>query len=127
MKYLKLFDNETGYEEFVNSNDYVTPNICAVKDGSGEVDLVFFNREEDVNLITFYVGGTAYQCEEGMTWEEFVSSNYNVGSFYLDKFGLVYDINGNGINYGDREYSTYVIVANRSYDADDSNIGIISD
>ena len=80
MKHLKLFNNESEYQSFTESADYVTPNVCAVKDGQGGVkkDFVFFNPEEiNVNLITFYVVDTAYQCEEGMTWEEFINSEYN--------------------------------------------------
>ena len=81
MKHLKLFNNESEHQSFTESADYVTPNVCAVKDGQGGVkkDFVFFNPEEEinVNLITFYIGDTPYQCEDGMTWEEFVNSNYN--------------------------------------------------
>ena len=81
MKHLKLFNNESEYQSFTESTDYVTPNVCAVKDGQGGVkkDFVFFNPEEEinVNLITFYIGYTPYQCEDGMTWEEFVNSKYN--------------------------------------------------
>lgn len=38
------------------------------------------------NLITFTIEGTEYQAEEGMTWEEWVDSEYNViGAFiYYD-------------------------------------------
>lgn len=102
MKYLKLFDNETGYEEFVNSNDYVTPNICAVKDGSGGVlkDLVFFNREEEVNLISFYIDGTPFQCEEGMTWQDWVNSDYNTGEYKIIEYSL--------------RLGTYIVVTNSS-------------
>ena len=57
MKHLKLFNNESEYQSFTESADYVTPNVCAVKDGQGGVkkDFVFFNPEEEinVNLITF--------------------------------------------------------------------------
>lgn len=87
MKHLKLFNNESEYQSFTESADYITPNICAVKDGQGGVkkDFVFFNPEEEINLITFYIGDTPYQCEEGMTWEEFVNSEYNSeGIFQLD-------------------------------------------
>lgn len=78
MKHLKLFNNESEYQSFTESADYVTPNVCAVKDGQGGVKKDFVNPEEiNVNLITFYVVDTAYQCEEGMTWEEFVNSKYN--------------------------------------------------
>jgi hypothetical protein len=30
-----------------------------------------------VNAITFTIGGTEYQAEEGMTWEEWIDSDYN--------------------------------------------------
>lgn len=102
MKYIKLFDNETGYEEFVNSNNYVTPNICAVKDGSGGVmkDLVFFNREEEVNLITFSIDGTPFQCEEGMTWQDWVNSDYNTGEYKIIEYSL--------------HLGTYIVVTNSS-------------
>ena len=103
MKHLKLFDNETEYQSFTESADYVTPNVCAVKDGQGGVkkDFVFFNPEEiNVNLITFYVVDTAYQCEEGMTWEEFVNSEYNSeGLFQIN-------------NYNNIEYNQKIIVLN---------------
>lgn len=33
-------------------------------------------------LISFTIDGTAYQAEEGMTWAEFVVSEYNVDNFY---------------------------------------------
>ena len=35
------------------------------------------NGEDSVNLITFTVNGTEYQAEEGMTWGEWVDSEYN--------------------------------------------------
>lgn len=103
MKHLKLFNNESEYQSFTESADYVTPNVCAVKDGQGGVkkDFVFFNTEEiNVNLITFYVVDTAYQCEEGMTWEEFVNSEYNSeGLFQIN-------------NYNNIEYNQKIIVLN---------------
>lgn len=104
MKHLKLFNNESEYQSFTESADYVTPNVCAVKDGQGGVkkDFVFFNPEEEinVNLITFYIGDTPYQCEEGMTWEEFVNSEYNTeGLFQIN-------------NYNNIEYNQKIIVLN---------------
>lgn len=104
MKHLKLFNNESEYQSFTESADYVTPNVCAVKDGQGGVkkDFVFFNPEEEinVNLITFYVVDTSYQCEEGMTWEEFVNSEYNSeGLFQIN-------------NYNSIEYNQKIIVLN---------------
>ena len=40
--------------------------------------------EESVNLITFTVDGVEYQAEEGMTWEEWCDSEYNVSNFIYD-------------------------------------------
>ena len=95
MKHLKLFNNESEYQSFTESADYVTPNVCAVKDGQGcgKNDFVFFNPEEEinVNLITFYIGDTPYQCEDGMTWEEFVNSKYNSEGLF--------QISGNYVKY----------------------------
>jgi hypothetical protein len=34
-------------------------------------------------LISFIVNGSTYQAEDGMSWEEWVSSDYNVDGFYL--------------------------------------------
>ena len=32
-------------------------------------------------IITFTIGGVQYQAEEGMTWDDFINSKYNDGSF----------------------------------------------
>ena len=34
-------------------------------------------------LITFTIDGTTYQAIDGMTWEEWVNSEYNTRSFLL--------------------------------------------
>lgn len=34
---------------------------------------------------TFYVQENAYQFEEGMTWREFVNSNYNTSGFWIEQ------------------------------------------
>ena len=34
------------------------------------------------SIITFTIDSIEYQAEEGMTWEEWISSTYNVDSFY---------------------------------------------
>ena len=35
------------------------------------------------NLISFTVDGTTYQAEDGMTWEQWVDSEYNTDGFYI--------------------------------------------
>lgn len=44
-----------------------------------------------VSLISFSIGGTTYQAEDGMTWAEWVASEYNTGGF---------GVNGNIITAG---------------------------
>lgn len=41
-------------------------------------------------MIEFTINGTPYQAEEGMTWGEFVESDYNDGSVNVNKsYGYV--------------------------------------
>lgn len=35
------------------------------------------------NLISFTIDGTAYQAEDGMTWEQWVESSYNTDGYRL--------------------------------------------
>ena len=44
---------------------------------------------DSVNLITFKIDDTEYQAEEGMTWEEWVNSEYNVDEVYILNNGNV--------------------------------------
>ena len=41
-------------------------------------------EEPTDNLITFIIGDTQYQAEEGMAWSEWIESNYNVDGYYID-------------------------------------------
>lgn len=72
-----------------------------------------------VDEITFTIDGTSYTAEEGMTWEEWVESEYNTIDAYLigDEIKTVYtysgdrliDVNGGSIR------STDIIVADYNY------------
>lgn len=42
------------------------------------------NIQLDVIMISFTIAGTTYQAESGMTWFEWVNSEYNTGGFYTD-------------------------------------------
>lgn len=42
----------------------------------------------EIVLITFIISGTTYQAEEGMTWAEWLSSDYNIDS-YVYHYGVV--------------------------------------
>ena len=39
---------------------------------------------KDVPMINFTIDGTSYQAEPGMTWKQWVVSDYNTGEFALD-------------------------------------------
>lgn len=56
-------------------------------------DIVGYDFENDKVIITFTVNGTEYQAEEGMTWEEWCNSGYNVDRFrsYLHTAVFTYD------------------------------------
>jgi hypothetical protein len=59
-------------------------------------------EESGGNLITFTIGNTQYQAEEGMTWGEWVDSEYNTDNFAHDGINFVgnrvCDVSGNQIN-----------------------------
>lgn len=42
------------------------------------------SEEGDNNLISFTIYGDSYQAEEGMTWGEWVNSQYNTDGYYID-------------------------------------------
>lgn len=44
--------------------------------------LEFDNSNTQIPI--FYIDGTEYQMDEGMTWEEWVNSEYNIVGFYID-------------------------------------------
>lgn len=43
----------------------------------------------DKKIINFSIGSTSYQAEAGMTWKEWVESNYSPVSYYISD-GVVY-------------------------------------
>ena len=56
-------------------------------------DIVGYDFENDKVIITFTVNDVEYQAEEGMTWEEWCNSEYNVDRFrsYLHTAVFTYD------------------------------------
>lgn len=45
---------------------------------------------EEANLITFTIGGKEYQAEEGMTWGEFITSDFNTDQLVFGTTAEVY-------------------------------------
>lgn len=57
---------------------YFANQISAISDSTQEPE------EPDNELITFTVDDVEYQAEEGMTWEDWVNSNYNIDLFTIE-------------------------------------------
>ena len=61
-------------------------NMTSLPTGSSGIPIgwTVVNDGEEIggNLITFTVNGTEYQAEEGMTWREWINSDYNKYGFY---------------------------------------------
>lgn len=121
MKYLKVFNTTEEKQEFEKTVDY-WPIVTLTKNGQETVGNLNYYDEEDVVItptskpkINFIVNGITYEAENGMTWEDWVNSEYNTGSF---------TISGNYV-YG-RVY-THTIVYNRdTYQNVNKNDTIIS-
>lgn len=68
-------------------------------------------RAVNVNLISFTIDGTTYQAEEGMTWEEWVESEYNTGG-YTKSVIVIVAPNGWHI---EGEYVSSEIISGKAY------------
>jgi hypothetical protein len=67
------------------------------------------------NLITFTVDGTSYQAEDGMTWGEWIDSDYNPGGFTVYNNDIVRGVMV-VVNQGYNKVTTSdSIIANYSY------------
>jgi hypothetical protein len=78
MKYLNKFENESDYQAFKSSSEYVEPNVSLIENGN----TIFYEPVKPTTLISFTVYDTIYQAEEGMTWIEFCESKYNYHPSY---------------------------------------------
>ena len=56
--------------------------------------LLYEGEAPSVTLISFEVGNTTYQAEQGMTWAQFVASAYNTGNWFVDGSKIRIDNSG---------------------------------
>ena len=82
-----------GLYDLVNDVFYQSASSTAFNAPSGGTD-------EPDNLITFTVG-VEWQAEEGMTWAEFIDSDYNTGTFWYDDWSVMADDDGTMLWYTD--------------------------
>lgn len=98
MIYIKLFENDEQYQEFVNSEEYIAPNVCYVNTQNTlkmnkKITLLEFSITYLYNQSLQYYYG---QYTEGMTWGQWCNSKYNTEGFYItndgnianDKYGI---------------------------------------
>ena len=76
-------------------------------------------NSEIKKIISFTVGNTSFQAEDGMTWGEWVDSEYNVDGYYHDGLTAV----GAGVisPSGARVYDNDVLISNGVYTIDASS------
>ena len=107
----------TAYKTATNWATYAD-RITAIEGDSGEE-----GGGGDATIINFTIDGTSYQAEAGMTWGEWVESDYNTGGFtvgiedYLDieviMLNDMYVLDGMSYLYLDSE-----IVSGMAYNLD---------
>ena len=93
MKYLKKFQTESELNTFNSSSEFIRPNLCAVVERvgvAGAKPIIFTPKPR---IITFIVNNVEYQAEEGMSWEKWCNSEYNIDEFWCNE-------NNIRINYG---------------------------
>ena len=114
MYYLKRFQTDVDYQSFKGGVEYIEPNVSAIIE----------NNEIKYNglikkIITFLFRDSEYMAKEGMTWEQFVNSEYNTIGLYISDNILyapgdyrIYNIKDfyNNVNITD------YIIENESYD-----------
>lgn len=95
----------------------------AESDKSNAVTYVVEPQEEEPKEITFNIGNATYTALSGMTWAEWVDSEYNTNGYYIDIDNTVSTADG-AYSIGDYvdsdqtvdfELSHYEIVADYDY------------
>lgn len=92
--------------------------LCIVQKGSAEVLPVYTGayRKLNISLISFTVDSKSYSAEEGMTWNEWVNSEYNTGGYKVSTNTIVNSSGSSVVNSSNiAVYYTDKIVANATY------------
>lgn len=71
-KYLSKYSSEADYNN--NKDNHIKPHISLITTSPKKMK---YEKKVLTNLITFYVDNIEYQAEEGMTWEEWLTSEYS--------------------------------------------------
>ena len=60
---------------------YALPTFYTLEDDAGNVEIVFSINKP---IINFSIDGTTYQAEYGMTWTDWLASDYNPEVYYYN-------------------------------------------
>lgn len=97
LKNIKLFSTDSDRTTYESSASYETPYVSKVTADNS----VHYNRP--LRIISFTIGNVSHQALEGMTWEQWVNSEYNDIDCYInscseirfesqsDDYGIIYD------------------------------------
>ena len=92
MKYLKLFDSDSQYSDFINSEEYTLPNVSHVVNEN----IVHFSpiavppKEITFTILNYQGEDRTFTAQEGMTWADLVLSEYNVDGWNTSVGSWVY-------------------------------------
>lgn len=78
----------------------------------------FIGTDDNVSTITFFIDGMEYTAEKGMTFGDWVDSEYNTGGCYLSGQYL-YD--SNGAVYENKQYEAHVQASTEIIDGAEYN------
>ena len=90
MKYLKDFSTESDYQTFKGGGDWATPNVSFINKDKR----IFYNKKSNIfyTLQTIYNIKTSHQALPGMTWDDWVNSEYYTASsdgYFSNESGFV--------------------------------------
>ena len=80
-RFFKRFAAHSDYETFKSSAEYIMPNISVCDD-----DKLNVHYNPIPPLINFNIDDESYQALEGMTWDNWINSQYNINN----KFRIYY-------------------------------------
>ena len=76
------------YPKYIQVISKVEPTYAEVT-SNGEVKQTGGTKEFTVQYLSLGVPDSILEYEEGMTWEEWCSSSYNLHGFYIDDYGYM--------------------------------------
>lgn len=77
LKNIKLFSTNSDRTTYESSASYETPYVSKVTADNS----VHYNRP--VQIITFKINTIQYQAENGMTWGDWINSEYNINDNFV--------------------------------------------